>query len=82
MDKKHCIGCRNNFYNGNNDIGVKECWYLKDAKIITRYEIGYHTPTYKENFRKVKKPNCYSRVGTYYMNNIGGFKNRSASTTS
>lgn len=31
-----CRGCRNDFYNGNNDIGVKECWSLKSAKIVKR----------------------------------------------
>lgn len=32
MDRKFCVGCEDNFYNGFNNIGVKECWHLKDAK--------------------------------------------------
>ena len=22
---KHCVGCRDNFYNGNNPYGITEC---------------------------------------------------------
>ena len=36
MDKKHCIGCRDNFYNGNNPYGIQECWSLKSARLIAR----------------------------------------------
>ena len=40
LDKlKHCRGCRDNFYNGNNSYGVKECWGLKTAKLIMRVEV-------------------------------------------
>lgn len=28
-----CQGCRDNFYNGNNELGVRECWSLSDARI-------------------------------------------------
>ncbi len=31
--REFCGGCRNDFYNGNNDLGVKECWSLKTARI-------------------------------------------------
>jgi len=34
--KKYCIGCRQNFYNGNNSYAIKECWNLKDAKVWWR----------------------------------------------
>lgn len=42
---KHCAGCRDDFYNGNNPMGVKECWMLKTAKIVTRYRTGTWTKT-------------------------------------
>lgn len=32
LDVKFCAGCRNDFYNGHNDLGVKECWSREDAK--------------------------------------------------
>jgi hypothetical protein len=37
---KHCIGCSENFYNGNNPLGVKECWNLKNARLILRKRVG------------------------------------------
>ena len=39
MDKDYCVGCRDNFYNGNNNLGVKECWCLKDAKLVMKKEV-------------------------------------------
>jgi hypothetical protein len=39
MNKSHCAGCRNNFYNSNNGLGVSECRSLETAKLITRYQI-------------------------------------------
>ena len=77
MDKKHCVGCRNNFYNGNNDIGVEECWQLKYAKLKTRYSISWHTPTFQENFTKVRKPSCYHQPGSiHYTDSIKGYPKR------
>ena len=59
MDKKYCRGCRNNFYNGNNEFGIKECWSFKDAKTVWRIPIGHwERPPYK-NKRKVRVANCY-----------------------
>lgn len=66
MDKKHCVGCDNNFYNGNNPLGIKECTHFKDAKLIFRYRIGWWVPqTRKENFVKVTVPNCYTQIGKF-----------------
>lgn len=31
-----CMGCRQNFYNGNNDLGIDECWSLNKAKLKKR----------------------------------------------
>ena len=64
MDKQHCVGCRDDFYNGKNELGVGECWLLKTAKLQTKYAIGWHTPMDKKgNFTKVKKPSCYRKPG-------------------
>ena len=38
--KKMCIGCRDNFYNGNNDLGVKECWGLQSAKPVLKRRVS------------------------------------------
>lgn len=39
-----CRGCRDNFYNGNNDLGVKRCWNFKDARVVQRHAIPIWQP--------------------------------------
>jgi hypothetical protein len=64
MDKKHCNQCRNQFYNGNNNIGVKECWSFKGAKLVWRIPIGmWENPPYK-NKKKQLVPDCWSGEGS------------------
>lgn len=64
---KHCAGCRDDFYNDHNPYGVKECWGLKTARMVTRYRIGTWTrPTEPGAFTKVKKLNCFHRNGEHY----------------
>ena len=72
-----CLGCENNFYNGNNPYGVEKCWSLKDAKKIWRYGISTNAPMcHKNNYVKVKKLSCYHQKGyclcseESYKNNI------------
>jgi len=65
-DKRFCIGCDDNFYNGNNPMGVKECWLFKSAKVATRYMIGWWTPQdKKENFTKVTTHSCHREIGRF-----------------
>ena len=67
-DTTYCRGCRNDFYNGQNELGVKECWCLKDAKIVTRYRIGWWTPQNSaKNFTKFKTYNCHHAPGRYAL---------------
>lgn len=32
IDRKHCLGCRQDFYNGNNPYGIQVCWHREGAK--------------------------------------------------
>jgi hypothetical protein len=67
-DTKHCKGCSDDFYNGNNDLGVRECWLLKRAKVVTRYKIGWWTqPTELGAFTKVKTYDCHKASGRYAL---------------
>lgn len=71
MDKKHCAGCENNFYNGNNSYGVEKCWSLGDAVLMTRYQISMSAPMdIKNNYSKIKLPDCYRQKGSAYLNKI------------
>ena len=66
MTKKHCAGCRNNFYNGNNELGVKECWLFKTAKIVWRKEVHIdQIPPWTQAARRF--PNCYHRAHFCYL---------------
>lgn len=61
---KYCVGCKDNFYNSNNDMGIKECWSLKTAKICKRYRIGWWVPMdKKENFELVTTLSCHIETG-------------------
>jgi len=68
--KTQCAGCRNNFYNGNNNLSVKECWSFKGAKIVSRIPVGHwENPPYL-NKQKVQVPDCYHGEGsnrTHYI---------------
>ena len=37
--KRMCSGCRNNFYNGNNPYGVKECWNFKTSRVVLKKKV-------------------------------------------
>jgi|SRR6185295_3929267 len=64
--KSLCSGCRDNFYNGNNPLGVSECWSFKNAKVVKRWRIGWWTPQdKKENFDRVSTFSCYHAPGQY-----------------
>jgi hypothetical protein len=57
-DVKHCDGCHNDFYNGHNDIGVKQCWALKDATLEPRLLINVEqAPPYRQ--KPTLRPTCY-----------------------
>jgi hypothetical protein len=62
-DKSMCVGCRNDFYNGQ---GAKECWSFKSAQVVQRWRIGWWTqPTSKSVFRRVTTLNCHQASGKY-----------------
>jgi len=70
MDKKFCNGCRNNFYNNNNNLGVKECFSFKGAKTEFRIPVGHwENPPYK-NKKKIRVATCWHGEGsnrTHYV---------------
>lgn len=58
MEKSDCSGCRNDFYNDHNPLGVKECWSFKDAKIVLAHDIHVdQPPPYKS--KPTARPSCY-----------------------
>lgn len=70
MSKKSmekCQGCRNDFYNDKNPLGVKACWSLKKAKVVTRYRIGWWTTPSDTSHTKVRTYDCHHAPGKYAM---------------
>ncbi len=65
MDKKNCFGCRNDFYNGKNGMGVKECWSFKSAKLEWRIPVGMQEPPPYKNKKAKRVPNCWHGEGPY-----------------
>lgn len=64
-DTGHCRGCRDDYYNGQ---GASECWMLKDAKVVTRYRIGWWVPMDSaKNFQLVKTYQCHRAPGQYAL---------------
>lgn len=59
MDKKHCVGCRDNFYNFNSTDGqVHECWMLAEATLKMRRRV--HTNDMPPWTREPELlPGCY-----------------------
>lgn len=65
VTKKDCAGCRNDFYNGHNDLGVSECWSLKDAVMKLRREVHINDmPPHRQ--KPALRPNCYHRSQFVY----------------
>jgi len=64
--RKYCIGCRDNFYNGNNPYGIKECWNLKDAKFVKRKKIPIDLSPPYDHIKKQKVLSCYGQKGYVY----------------
>ncbi len=66
MDKKFCLGCRNDFYNGNNHLGVELCWSLLGAKRVKRKEVHINQrPPWKQKAQLL--PSCFSRPQYVYV---------------
>jgi hypothetical protein len=59
IDAQHCSGCRDDFYNGNNDLGVKQCWMRTSAKLVPTLLIHVDLPPPYKNLEPKDRPNCY-----------------------
>lgn len=74
VDRSHCAGCRDDFYNDHNPMGVKECWLLKKAELVIRYRTHRDAmPASKGAFTEVRVPNCMNGNGWYYRQTLPDF---------
>jgi len=64
--KLYCGGCEDNFYNGNNSYGIKECWNLESAKVVMKKEVHIdQVPPWKQ--KPIKTLSCYHRRRYVYV---------------
>lgn len=65
--KSDCEGCYDNFYNGNNDLGVIECMRFSTGKMIVQKKIHINdVPPWKNNL-VLGVPNCYHVSGYVFV---------------
>jgi hypothetical protein len=66
MNAKHCVGCEDNFYNGNNPYDIKKCWGLETATLIGRKRVGMNdTPPWNGPVENL--PSCYKKRGYIFV---------------
>ena len=62
-----CAGCKDDFYNGHNTLGVKECWSFKDAEIVKVIQVGYWERPPYENRDIEKRLSCYRKRDVVFV---------------
>lgn len=68
MNKKHCKGCHDDYYNGDNvaTTGAKECWSIHEAKLVWRKEVSIdQRPPWDQKAKRF--PGCYHRPRWVYL---------------
>jgi hypothetical protein len=74
VTKDNCRGCRDDFYNDRNPLGVKECWMFKAAKLVDRYRTHRDAmPASKGAFAEVRVPSCFNQTGVYFVKTVPDF---------
>ena len=64
-----CVGCTENFYNGNNQYGVKVCWSLPTAQLEKRFKISLDAPMHRRsNYQEVEAYQCRREKGYVLVN--------------
>lgn len=65
-NRRRCAGCHDDFYNGNNALGVERCWNFTDARVILRKRVGVtQRPPWEQKAEKY--PSCYHQDGYVFV---------------
>lgn len=63
---RHCIGCHNDFYNDKNPLGVKRCWHLVTAHMVSKKEVHIdQVPPWDQNASQFLS--CFQRDHHIYV---------------
>lgn len=66
MNSEHCVGCDDNFYNGNNPHGIPRCWNLDTAVLKMRKRVAMdERPPW--NREPEELPSCYREKGYVFV---------------
>lgn len=69
IERKHCLGCRDDYYNGAN--APSGCWSRDSAKLKTRFRLSIHTPcSQKSGYQRMKVPDCKRQQGYVFFDRI------------
>lgn len=69
-----CRGCEDDFYNNRNPHGVKQCWSLESAELVTRWRLGVWTqPTVRGAFTEVRVFDCRREKGFVFYKELPAF---------
>jgi len=64
--RRYCIGCEDNFYNGNNPYSVEECWSLDNAKVVFRKRVEMdERPPWEAKSKRMLS--CYHQKGCIFV---------------
>lgn len=64
-----CAGCYDDFYNGNNQLGVAECWNFDSAVLVKSKEVPiWRSPPYNDIHCEYRL-SCYRKQGYVYLEN-------------
>lgn len=56
---RDCAGCRDDFYNGRNDLGVKQCWSLESAEFTKARDIPVDLRPPYTGIPLTTRPSCW-----------------------
>lgn len=66
IKKEQCNGCEDDFYNGHNDFGIKECWHFKSATLVMKKKVALdERPPHKQS--PIRLPSCFHQKGFIFM---------------
>lgn len=74
VEAKDCSGCRDDFYNDHNPMGVKKCWLRDKATMVRRFRAHRDAmPASRGAFTEVCVPDCMNGNGLYYSRELPSF---------
>lgn len=63
---KHCVGCRDNYYNSPTTSNTGYCWMLDSMKLVRRKAVPIdQRPPWNQPAQLV--PSCYNKDGYVYV---------------